>query len=94
MKTYVQSQGFDFFRLVVDGYKEPIICPIDKNGKQLEEKNLKEKNFILNGLVDLVYVKVMHCDSAKETWDKIQNVYEGDTKVKEQDIQTYRDQFE
>jgi hypothetical protein len=33
-------------------------------------------NAILSRLVDSVYVKVMHCDSAKEIWDKLQNVYE------------------
>ena len=48
----------------------------------------------MNGLCDSVYVKVMHCKSAKEICDKLQNIYEGDEKVKESKIQTYRGQFE
>jgi hypothetical protein len=48
----------------------------------------------LNGLSDTVFTKVSHCKSAKEIWDKLQNIYEGDTKVKEAKIQTYRGQFE
>jgi hypothetical protein len=36
----------------------------------------------------------MHCDSTKEIWDKLQNVYEGDAKVKGAKLQTYRSQFE
>jgi hypothetical protein len=36
----------------------------------------------------------MHCSSAKEIWDKLQNVYEGDAKFKAIKIQTYRGQFE
>ena len=36
----------------------------------------------------------MHCTSAKETWDKIKNVYEGDRKVKGSKIQTCRRKFE
>jgi hypothetical protein len=48
----------------------------------------------MNGLVDLVYVKSMHCDSTKEIWDKLLNVYEGYAKVKAKNIQTYRGQFE
>jgi hypothetical protein len=36
----------------------------------------------------------MHCKSAKETWDKLQNIYEGDSKVKATKLQTYRGQFE
>ena len=36
----------------------------------------------------------MHCESAKELWDKLKNVYEGDTKVKNAKLQSYRSQFE
>jgi hypothetical protein len=42
----------------------------------------------MNGLCDSVYTKVMHCSSAKEIWDKIQNIYEGVSKVKATKIQT------
>jgi sirohydrochlorin ferrochelatase len=48
----------------------------------------------LNGLSDTVFTKVAHYKFAKEIWDKLQNIYEGDTKVKEAKIQTYRGQFE
>jgi hypothetical protein len=47
----------------------------------------------LNGLSDSVFTKVAHCKSAKEIWDKLQNIYEGDTKVKVAKLQTYRGQF-
>jgi hypothetical protein len=48
----------------------------------------------LNGLSDTVFTKVAHCKSAKEIWDKLKNIYEGDTKVKVTKLQTYRGQFE
>jgi hypothetical protein len=48
----------------------------------------------MNGFCDLVYTKVIHCSSAKDIWEKLQNIYEGDSKVKETKIQTYRGQFE
>ena len=60
MKTYVQTHGFEFWQLVVDGYKEPIIPPTNENGRKLSLNNSKAKNAIMNGLVDLVYVKFMH----------------------------------
>jgi hypothetical protein len=41
-----------------------------------------------------MYVKVMHCDTAKDLWDKLQNIYEGDTKVKGGKLQTDRGKFE
>jgi hypothetical protein len=31
--------------------------------------------------------------SGKEIWDKLQNIYEGDSKVKAANIQTYRSHF-
>jgi hypothetical protein len=42
----------------------------------------------------MVFTKVPHCKSAKEIWDKLQNIYEGDTKFKVAKLQTYRGQFE
>ena len=56
--------------------------------------NFKAKNALLNGLGESIYTKVIHCKSAKEIWDKLQNIYEGDSKVKETKLQTYRGQFE
>jgi hypothetical protein len=38
--------------------------------------------------------KLHTVNPAKEIWDKLQNIYEGDTKVKEAKLQTYRGQFE
>jgi hypothetical protein len=36
----------------------------------------------------------MHCNTAKDVWDKIQNIYEGDAKFKGTKLQTLRDKFE
>ena len=41
-----------------------------------------------------VFTKVAHCKSAEEIWDKLRNIYEGDSKVKATKLQTYRGQFE
>jgi hypothetical protein len=36
----------------------------------------------------------MHCKSAKDIWDKLQNIYEGYSKVKATKLKTYKGQFE
>jgi hypothetical protein len=36
----------------------------------------------------------MHCKTAKDLWDKIQNIYEGDTKFKGAKLQNLRDKFD
>jgi hypothetical protein len=48
----------------------------------------------MNGLGESIYTKFMHCKSAKEIWDKLQNIDEGYSKVKASKLQTYRGQFE
>jgi hypothetical protein len=45
--------------------------PTEKYGKQLNENNLKAKSTILGSLVDSIYVKVVHCGTAKDLWGKI-----------------------
>jgi hypothetical protein len=61
---------------------------------KLSQNNSKATNALLNGLGESVYTKVVHCKSAKDIWDKLQNIYEGDSKVKATKLQTYRGQFE
>jgi hypothetical protein len=61
---------------------------------KLGENNSKDKNILLNGLSHTVFTKVAHCKSTKDIWDKLRNIYEGDTKVKAAKLQTYRGQFE
>ena len=82
MRLFLQAQGIDVWKVVVNGYNVPATLPIDNAGRKLHEYNSKAMNEILSGLVELVFVKVMHCESAKEVWDKLKNINEGDEKVK------------
>ena len=47
-------------------------------------------NAILNGLCEADFIKVMHKESAKEIWDTLENIHEGDKKVKTAKLQVYR----
>ena len=51
-------------------------------------------NAILSGLEEAKFVKVMHLESAKDMWDKLISSYEGNEKVKDTKLQTYRVNFE
>jgi hypothetical protein len=94
MRPYIQAQGFQVWQSIVDGYTTLIVPPTNEKEVKLSESNSKATNSLLNGLSDTVFTKVSHCKSAKEIWDKLQNIYEGDTKVKATKLQTYRGQFE
>jgi hypothetical protein len=93
MRTYIQAQGFQVWQSIVDGYTTPAVPPTNDKVVKLGENNSKATNSLLNGLSDTVFTKVAHCKSAKDIWDKLQNIYEGDTKVKAAKLQTYRGQF-
>ena len=82
MKLLLQSQGVDVWQVVLNEYKTPTTIPTDVARKKLYESNSKAMYAILGGLAGSEFVKLMHCDSAKELWDKLKKVYEGDTKVK------------
>jgi hypothetical protein len=94
MNTYIQAHGFQVWQSIVDGYTALAVPPTNDKALKLGENNSKAKNALLNGLSDRVFTKVAHCKSAKEIWDKLQNIYEGDSKVKATKLQTYRGQFE
>jgi hypothetical protein len=94
MKTYIKEHGFQVWQSIVDGYTTRAVPPTNDKVVKLDENNFKAKNALLNGLSDIVFTKVAHCKSSKDIWDKILNIYEGDTKVKEAKLQTYRGQFE
>jgi hypothetical protein len=94
MKTYIQAQGFEIWQSIVDGYTTPTVPPTNDKAVKLGQNNSKATNALLNGLSETIFTKVAHCKSAKEIWDKLRNIYEGDTKVKEAKLQTYRGQFE
>jgi hypothetical protein len=94
MRTYIQAHGFRVWQSIVDEYTAPAVPPKNDKVVKLSENNSKATNALLNGLSYMVFTKVSHCKSDKEIWDKLQNIYEGDTKVKGAKLQTYRGQFE
>jgi hypothetical protein len=94
MKTYIQAQGFEIWQSCVDGYIVPIVPPTNDKAVKLGQNKSKATNALLNGLSETIFTKFAHCKSAKEIWDKLQNIYEGDTKVKETKLQNYIGRFE
>ena len=84
MRGYLQAQGADVWRMIVNTYDIPANPPADVRDTENKnyEDNSKAMNAILSGLTESVFVKVMHCETTKEIWDKLKSIYEGDDKVK------------
>jgi hypothetical protein len=94
MKTYIKAHEFEIWQSIVDGYTTPTVPPTNDKAVKLGQNNSKATNSLLNGISETLFPKVAHCKSIKEIWDKLQNIYEGDSKFKASKLQIYRGQFE
>lgn len=94
MTFYLMSLGLEVWQLVTDGYKVLTTPPTDQDGWKVYIANAKALNSIKSGITDSEFTKVMNCDSAKEMWDKLIVIYDGESKVKKAKFQTHRQQFE
>jgi hypothetical protein len=83
MKIYLMVLGCDVWKSIENGYTSSYTPPTDI-----------VVNVILGGLANPMFVKVMHCKSTKEIWDKLKIIYEGYGKVKKSKLQTHRGKFE
>jgi hypothetical protein len=93
MRTYIMSLGADVWDVVDIGYVKPVVLA-NKDEKLEFSFNTKAMNSISSGLAEEEFVKVMHLGTTKEMWDKLISSYEGNEKVKDAKLQTYRIQFE
>jgi hypothetical protein len=82
--------GVDIWLSVVNGYEFPEDAPTNPNEKKLMSCDSKARHVILSGLTPTVSSKVMGCDTTKEVWDKLKNIYEGDPKVKQVKLQRHK----
>jgi len=89
MQTYLSALGYEIWAAIENGYTGPFMPIIDAVEKKAYENNSKAKNAIMFGLVDRELVKVMNCESTKETGDKLKSINEGDIKIKEAKLQTH-----
>jgi hypothetical protein len=90
VKNYLTNLGVDIWYLVVNGYVIPKNAPTDPNDKNLMSCNSKSIHVILGALEPTIANKVMGCITAKEVWEKLKSIYEGDPKVKQVKLQRHR----
>jgi hypothetical protein len=93
MRTYLMALGVDVWDVVETGYIKLVVLA-SKDDKLEFSFNAKGMNVILNGLAKAEFVKVMHLQTPEEMWDKLISSYEGNEKVKDAKLQTFRLKFE
>ena len=94
MKNNEISIGPDVWALVLQEYKVPKAIPLEAEDKKKLWEHAKALNTLQVGLSKQVLAKLLTCDSAKQLWDTLENIYVGDSKVKRTKLQTLKAQFE
>ena len=88
MEVYLLVQG------LWDTNQNGFTPTADEQGKNNLVNDAKEKNIIISGLIESAYHKVLGCKTAKNVWDKLENIYVGDSNVKEAKLQIHKEKFE
>ena len=83
MHTFLLAIRVDVWLSIENGYKPSKTPATDPDEKEACSCNYKARNNILNALSPAIQSRVIGCISAKEVWDKLKNIYEGDEKVKQ-----------
>jgi hypothetical protein len=87
VKTKLTYLGVDIWYSVVNCYVIPNNAPIDPNEKKLMSCNSKARHVIPAALAPTIASKVMVYSTAKDVWDKLKSIYEGDPKFKQDTLQ-------
>jgi len=89
------------FQDVVEAMNEgiPTLTANATDVQQAAHKDLKKKDgkamFLMHQSVsNEIFEKIMHYESAKETWDALEKLYVGDGKLKKVRLQALRRQYE
>jgi hypothetical protein len=94
VKNYLMALGVGIWYSIVNGYVIPNNAPTNPNDKKLMSCNSKSRHVILAALAPTIASKVMGFIIAKDLWDKLNSIYEGDPKVKQVKLQRHRVEFE
>ena len=86
MRAYIMSLGIEFWAAVQFGCA-PKATDLEIEAKQEFVANEKAMNAILSGLCEAEFIKIMHSKTAKDMWDTLENIHEGNKKVKTAKLQ-------
>lgn len=94
MEGYLAYYEYEIEKSIQKQYVPPTNGPSTTNEIKAHEINNKEIFIIVNSLSHFEIIKVMNLKTAKEVWDKLEKMYEGDEKVKQKKLLNLEAQFE
>eukprot|EP00253_Pinus_taeda_P015233 PITA_15233 len=89
MEVFLLAQGNEVCETIQNGFTTTV-----NEGKNNLVNYAKAKNIIISGVIESSYHNVLGCKTTQNVWDKLENIYAGDSNVKEAKLQIYRAKFE
>ena len=97
MKTYLQA--LDLWSAVESDVEpaplraNPTIAQIRQHGEERAKKH-KAMACLQNGISDVIFTRIMACDSPKQAWDRLKEEFMGSDKTRQQQVINLRREFE
>ncbi|XP_060200077.1 uncharacterized protein LOC132628295 [Lycium barbarum] len=97
MEKFLRSK--EFWSIIETGFSEPDrgVVMTEAQQKVLDEqrlKDLKAKNYLFQEIDRALLETILQKDTSKQIWDSMKRKYAGTTRVKRQQLQVLRKEFE
>ncbi|XP_040940040.1 uncharacterized protein [Gossypium hirsutum] len=97
MRTYLQAR--DLWNMVQNDTEPPPLRanPTIAQIRQYNEdcsKKYKAMSCLQSGVLDVIFTRIMACDSPKQAWDKLKEEFQGSEKTRQQQLINLRRDFE
>ena len=90
MTYHLMSLGPEVQHFLQTEYEVTSALPTEQDERKSYIANAKAMNSITSGITDSEFTKIMHSNSAREMWEKLVGLYDGDSKVKKAKLQTHK----
>ena len=105
VRTSIMAQNFRLWKIIENGPNVPMKKvgnenvpkpPHECNSHELKLLQLNEmaKHFLIGTMDNNELSKIMHCNTAKEIWDYLEQLYEGTSRIKECRMNILMSQYE
>ncbi|XP_016732604.1 uncharacterized protein [Gossypium hirsutum] len=97
MKTYLQA--FDLWEIVNSDVKpappraNPTVAQIRQHADERTKRH-KAMSCIQNNVSDVIFTRIMACESPKHAWDKLKEKFQGTKRTRQQQLLNLRRDFE
>ena len=96
MESYLETSGlWDLVQtdMVTKFPENPTIAQM-RDYREERRKRYKAKTYIHSAVSEAIFTKIMNCETTKQTWDFLEEEYQGNIRTKQMQVLSLRKEFE